>query len=131
MAKHITEILKEHDLDVEVGIHVVDTAFESHLVNGDDPTFAILLDYDALPEIGHSCGHSVMAATGLSAYLALAALIRKNPYSFKCTLKYIITPAEEGSSGKEVMARGGAFKPEYLDACIMVHSCGYDLTDQV
>lgn len=72
-----------------------------------------------------------MAATGLGAYLALAALVRKNTYSFKCTVKYIGTPAEEGSSGKEVMARGGAFKPEYLDACIMVHSYGYDLADQV
>ena len=131
MVKHITEILKENDFDVEVGVYVVETAFESHLVTGDDPTFAILLEYDALPEIGHSCGHNVMAATGLNSYLALAALVRKNPYSFKCTVKYIATPVEEGYSGKEVMARGGAFKPEYLDACIMVHSCCYDLADQV
>lgn len=129
--KHSTENLKEHDLDVEVGVSGVETAFESHLVNGDNPTFAILSEYDALPEIGHSCVHNVMAATGLGAYLALAALVRKNPDSFKCTVKYIGTPAEEGSSGKVVMARGGAFKPEYLDACIVVHSCGYDLADQV
>lgn len=131
MVKHITEIQKGHDLDVEVGVYGVETAFESHLVNGEDPTFAILLEHDALPEIGRSCSHNVMAATGLSAYLALAALVPKNPYSFKCTVKYVANPAEEGSSSKEVMARGGAFKTEYLDACIMVHSCGYDLADQV
>ncbi|CAB0783086.1 amidohydrolase [Corynebacterium diphtheriae] len=129
--KRIAEILKEHDLDVEVGVYGVETAFESHLVNGDGPTIAILSEYDALPGIGHACGHNVMAATGLGAYLALAALIRENPDAFKGTVKYIGIPAEEGSSGKEVMARGGAFKPEDMDACIMVHSYGYDLADQV
>ncbi|CAB0931999.1 M20 family metallopeptidase [Corynebacterium diphtheriae] len=129
--KRIAEILKEHDLDVEVGVYGVETAFESHLVNRDGPTIAILSEYDALPGIGHACGHNVMAATGLGAYLALAALVRENPDAFKGTVKYIGTPAEEGSSGKEVMARGGAFKPEDMDACIMVHSYGYDLADQV
>ncbi|SQG63693.1 amidohydrolase [Corynebacterium renale] len=132
--KKIVEILNEHGLEAEVGVYGVETAFESHLVNdpeGDGPTIAILSEYDALPEIGHACGHNVMAATGLGAYLALAALIKENPDAFHGTVKYIGTPAEEGSSGKEVMARGGAFKPEDMDACIMVHSYGYDLADQV
>ncbi|MDV2426567.1 MULTISPECIES: M20 family metallopeptidase [Corynebacterium] len=129
--KRITEILKDHDLDAKVGVYGVDTAFESHLTNGEGPTIAILSEYDALPEIGHACGHNVMAATGLGAYLALADLLRENPSAFEGTVKYIGTPAEEGSSGKEVMARGGAFKPEDMDACIMVHSYGYDLADQV
>lgn len=55
----------------------------------------------------------------------------ENPDAFKGTIKYIGTPAEESSSGREVMACGGAFKPEDMDACIMVHSYGYELADQV
>lgn len=129
--KKIVEILNKYDLDADTGVYGVETAFESHLENGEGPTIAILSEYDALPNIGHACGHNVMAATGLGAYLGLAALLKENPDAFHGTVKYIGTPAEEGSSGKEVMARGGAFKPEDMDAAIMVHSYGYDLADQV
>lgn len=127
----IVEILNKHGLEAERGVYGVETAFESHLENGEGPTIAILSEYDALPNIGHACGHNVMAATGLGAYLGLAALVKEDPEAFHGTVKYIGTPAEEGSSGKEVMARGGAFKPEDMDAAIMLHSYGYDLADQI
>ncbi|UVE00146.1 M20/M25/M40 family metallo-hydrolase [Corynebacterium amycolatum] len=98
-------------------------------LNGDGPTIAILSEYDALPEIGHACGHNVMAASGLGRPPCAGSAHPENPDAFKGTVKCIGTPAEEGSSSKEVS--GGAFKPEDMDACIMVHAYGYNLADQV
>lgn len=127
----IQEILQRHDLDIEKGVYGVDTAFETQIGSGQGPTIAVLSEYDALPEIGHACGHNVMAATGMGAFLAVAELLKRHPDAFDGTLKYLGTPAEEGHSGKEHMALGGAFKPEDIDAAIMLHSYGYDLADQV
>lgn len=125
------EYLEAHGLDVELGVYDVETSFESKISNGSGPTIAILSEYDALPNIGHACGHCVMGATGLGAYLALAKLVRENSDAFQGTVKFIGTPAEEGTSGKAVMIRGGAFKPEDMDAVLALHSYGYDLADQV
>src|SRR5699024_3096095 len=85
--------------------------------------------YDALPEIGHACGHNIIATAGVGAFLALHALYEADPDSVPGTVVLLGTPAEEGHSGKEVMARAGAF--DGLDAAIMVHGYGYDCADQV
>lgn len=72
-----------------------------------------------------------MAAAGIGAVLALKKLYDEDPASVPGRIVFFGTPAEEGHSGKEYMARGGAFAPGSLDACIMVHSYGYDAADQV
>ncbi|WJY67655.1 M20 family metallopeptidase [Corynebacterium auris] len=127
----IQEILRRHGLDLRKGAYGVETAFETQVGSGHGPTIAVLSEYDALPEIGHACGHNVMAATGMGAFIAIAELLRRHPDAFDGTLRYLGTPAEEGRSGKEHMARGGAFSPADIDAAIMLHSYGFDLADQV
>ncbi len=100
----------------------VDTAF--HAASGPDsaPAVAILLEYDALPEIGHACGHNVIAAAGLGASLGLAPFMS----STGGRLEVYGTPAEEGGGGKIAMARNGAFRN--LSAAMMVHPADADLT---
>ena len=83
---------------------------------------AVLCEYDALPGLGHACGHNIIATAGLGAGLALAAVAEE------AGGRVVImgTPAEEGGGGKILMARAGAF--DGLDAALMVHPAGDDLT---
>jgi amidohydrolase len=119
-----------HDLLVEVlaaaGLaptphaHGLDTAFVAE-AGTEGPLVAVLCEYDALPEIGHACGHNVIAAAGLGAGLALAALADE----LGGRVRILGTPAEEGGGGKEFLIRAGAF--EGVDAALMVHPADRDL----
>ena len=82
---------------------------------------AVVCEYDALPGIGHACGHNVIAAAGLGAGLAAAALADE----LGGRVLVLGTPAEEGGGGKVLLADGGAF--EGVDAAMMVHPAGADL----
>lgn len=88
---------------------------------GEGPTVAILSEYDALPGIGHACGHNIIAAIGYGAAMALGKLGRDLPGR----VRYIGTPAEEAHGGKELMARFGAFKG--ADAAMMIHPSNLNL----
>lgn len=73
--KVLADVLEKHGHAVKLGVYGVSTAFESSVQTpGFDanvhPTIAIMAEYDALPEIGHACGHNVIAASGVGAYLA-------------------------------------------------------------
>ncbi|SMX93053.1 amidohydrolase [Brevibacterium iodinum ATCC 49514] len=125
----IASVLKNHGVDVETGLYGVKTTLRATTGSGHGRTIAILAEYDALPEIGHACGHNIIATAGVGAFLALHALYEKDPDAVPGTVVLLGTPAEEGHSGKEVMARAGAF--DGIDAAIMVHSYGYDCADQV
>ncbi|MHA7174138.1 M20 family metallopeptidase [Arthrobacter monumenti] len=129
-AQLLTDLLSKHGIEAETGAHGVDTAIRAE-VSGSRPggTIAVLSEYDALPDVGHACGHNVIAATGVGAFLALAKTLRDDPDAFPGRVVLLGTPAEEGHSGKEVMARNGAF--DGVDAAIMVHPYGYDLAEQV
>jgi amidohydrolase len=81
----------------------------------------VLCEYDALPEIGHACGHNVIATAGLGATLAAASIAD----AAGGRVVVLGTPAEEGGGGKIVMARRGAF--EGVDAAVMVHPAHADL----
>lgn len=98
----------------------VDTAF-SATAGSTGANVAILLEYDALPEIGHACGHNIIAAAGLGAGLALAALAAEAGGR----VSILGTPAEEGGGGKILMARNGAF--DGIDAAMMIHPADADL----
>jgi amidohydrolase len=127
-AQLLVDLLAKHGVAAETGVHGVATAFRAELGPGGGPTIAILAEYDALPEIGHACGHNVIAAAGVGAFLALKDVLRAaDAPSGRVVL--LGTPAEEGHSGKEVLARAGAF--DDVDAAIMVHPYGTDLADQV
>ncbi|MGO2748547.1 MAG: M20 family metallopeptidase [Pseudoclavibacter sp.] len=127
----IAELLSEHGVTAQVGAFGLDTALVAELNLGDSapdaPTVAILAEYDALPGVGHGCGHNIIAASAVGAFLSLVEASRTRDFPAGRVLLYG-TPAEEGGNGKEIMARAGAF--DGVDAAIMIHPFGYDVTDQ-
>jgi len=119
-AARLTDTVERHDLAVTRGAYGLDTAFESEFGPKDAPRIAILAEYDALPGIGHACGHNLIATSGLGAALALAKLGDRLPGR----VRFLGTPAEERGAGKELMARAGAFKA--VDAAMMMHPGDYN-----
>ena len=133
-ARAIAELLHAQGIEPTVGVHGLETAVRAEVTSaGFDParhrTVAILGEYDALPEIGHGCGHNVIAATAVGATVALKRLLDDDRAAFEGRVVFLGTPAEEGHTGKEYMAREGAF--DGLDAAIMVHPYGEDVAEQV
>ena len=120
-AKLLTSRVEAAGLPVTRGAFGLPTAYASTFGPEGKPEVAILSEYDALPGIGHSCGHNIIATTGLGASLALAKLGANLPGR----IRYLGTPAEERGGGKELMAQHGAF--DHLDAAMMVHPAGIDL----
>lgn len=109
-----------HGLHIERGVFGVDTALAASVGNG--PTVCVMSEYDALPMIGHGCGHNVIATAGLGAAIALSQIAG----DAGGRLLYLGTPAEEGGGGKIEMARNGAL--EGVDVAMMVHPADADLT---
>ncbi len=112
---------ESHGIAVQKGAFGLETAFAAEFGRDDGPTVAILSEYDALPGIGHACGHNIIAAAGLGAAVALAKLNGLLPGR----VRYLGTPAEERYGGKELMAREGAFAG--VDAAMMIHPSNLDL----
>ncbi|MCB1694181.1 MAG: hypothetical protein KDI19_15525, partial [Pseudomonadales bacterium] len=112
-ARLLTEKVESAGLPVTRGAYGLKTAYASEFGN-DGPCVAILSEYDALPGIGHSCGHNIIAVMGLGASLGLSALGGSLPGR----IRYLGTPAEEKGGGKELMAQEGAF--DGVDAAMMV-----------
>jgi len=101
---------------VELGVAGLPTAIRAiHPASTDGPTVAILGEYDALPDIGHACGHNLIAAGGLGAALAVGSIKNELPG----TLLFLGTPAEEGGGGKVIMVDAGVF--DGVDAALMFH----------
>jgi len=118
-AAWLAEFLGAQGFKVERGVAGVDTAFRATLDGGEGATVAILCEYDALPAIGHACGHNVIAAAGAGAGAGLAAVRDRLP---RGRVLVIGTPAEEGGGGKIRLIRGGVFAG--VDAAMMCH--GWD-----
>ena len=121
-AAWLTEFLEQKGLKVERGVGGLPTAFRASVPgSGAGPTIAIMAEYDALPKIGHACGHNVIATSGAGAGAALAVALETIP--FPGTIQVIGTPAEEGGSGKVRLMEAGAFKG--VEAALMIHPrCG-------
>ena len=118
-------VLSDAGLAVEAGICDLPTAFSCRIGTG-SLHLAICAEYDALPGIGHACGHNIIAATAVGAGLALAKLVD----DLDLCISVIGTPAEEGGGGKVFMLERGAFAG--VDAAMMVHPAPYeDLTPRV
>jgi amidohydrolase len=115
----LSDFLAARGFKVERGVGGVETAFRATIETGDGPTIAIMCEYDALPQIGHACGHNVIAASGAGAGAALAAVKDKLP---KGRVLVIGTPAEEGGGGKVKLVKAGVFRD--VDAAMMIH--GWD-----
>lgn len=106
--------LSENGFAVEKGICQLPTAFQATYGKG-SPTIAILAEYDALPNVGHACGHNLIATIAMGAGIAARMAID----SYGGTLKVFGTPAEELGSGKAIMVERGGFKG--VDIAIMAH----------
>jgi amidohydrolase len=120
-AANLAAAVEEHGLGVQREAFGLSTAYAAEFGKDGGPTIAILSEYDALPGIGHACGHNIIATAGLGAALALSKLNDALPGR----VRYLGTPAEERFGGKELMAREGAF--ERVDAAMMIHPSGTNL----
>lgn len=125
----LADVVEQRGFPVRRGVYGVETAFEAEWRSpnfdaSSHPTVAIMAEYDALPGIGHGCGHNVIAAAGVGGFLsAVEALCKNGGVEGRLLLQG--TPAEEGHSGKEYMIRGGSL--DSVDAAMMVHGFGYDI----
>lgn len=117
----LSDLLSDAGLEVTRGAYGLETAFEAKAGNGDGPTVAVCCEYDALPGIGHACGHNIIGTAGVGAGIAAAAVAKE----LGGRLVVLGTPAEEGGGGKIFMAERGAL--EGVDAALMVHPAGMDL----
>jgi amidohydrolase len=116
----LTDELERAGLPVTRGAYELPTAFDAR-VGREGPTVAVLCEYDALPGIGHACGHNIIAAAGLGAAIALSRFVDE----LGGRLAVLGTPAEEGGGGKVLMIERGAFAG--VDAAMMVHPADRDL----
>ncbi|HEX7166288.1 MAG TPA: amidohydrolase, partial [Acidimicrobiales bacterium] len=108
------EALTAGGFDVTPGVADLPTAFEARAGSG-DLVIAICAEYDALPGVGHACGHNIIAAAAVGAGLALAPIAD----DLGITVKVMGTPAEEGGGGKILMLERGVF--DGVHAAMMVH----------
>jgi amidohydrolase len=117
----LSESIRQSGLEVETGAYGLETAFVAEFGSGDAGCVAVLAEYDALPDIGHACGHNIIASAAVGAGLALYSLADRLPGR----VRLLGTPAEERGGGKELMAREGAF--DGVDAAMMIHPAGANL----
>lgn len=96
--------------------HGLETALEAEYGSG-GRLVVFNAEYDALPEIGHACGHNLIATSSIAAFIGLATALKHNNTSGRVRL--LGTPAEEGGGGKVKLIDAGAY--ENVDACLMVH----------
>jgi amidohydrolase len=115
----LTKYLAQNGFSIEPGICGLATAFQGGYGEG-KPVIAILAEYDALPKLGHACGHNLIAASAVGAASALRPVIDQLGGS----VLIIGTPAEEIYGGKVIMAERGAFSG--VDVAMMVHPGTHD-----
>ena len=115
----LTTFLKEHDFKIEAPIADMATAFKATFDSGKPGmTIGYLCEYDALPKIGHGCGHNMIGAMSAGAGVVLSKVLHE------IGGKVIVygTPAEETNGGKVILAEAGVF--DELDAAMIVHPDG-------
>jgi amidohydrolase len=110
----LTEYLKENGFSIESGICGLKTAFRGSYGQG-KPVIAILAEYDALPKLGHACGHNLIAVSAVAAGVASKLAVDQ----FGGNILVIGTPGEELYGGKVIMVNRGAF--DGVDVAMMVH----------
>jgi amidohydrolase len=116
----VAESLRRHGYEVELPAGRLATAIRATRRGGrggDTPRIGILAEYDALPGLGHGCGHNTMAASGVGAAIALGSIAGELPGE----IVFLGTPAEERGSGKAWMIDDGLFAG--LDAALLYHPC--------
>lgn len=121
-SRRLAEFLEGHGFDVSYPTHGLETAFEAN-IGSEGPRVVICAEYDALPDVGHACGHNIIATSALGAGAALVDLV--GDLGIRVTV--LGTPAEEGGGGKVELIEAGAF--DDCAAAMMVHPSPMDVAD--
>lgn len=121
-SKRLAGFLADHGFEVSHPAYDIATAFEAR-AGGSGPQVVICAEYDALPEVGHACGHNIIATSSVGAGVALADLV--DELGIRVTV--LGTPAEEGGGGKIDLIEAGAF--EDTSASMLIHPSPRDLVD--
>ncbi len=116
--ENIITTLGKHGFNIKKGIGELETAFRGEYTGkGNGPTLAFLAEYDALPEIGHGCGHNLIATMAVGAAIGLKEVAE----NINGNIVVLGTPAEEGGGGKIIMLENGCF--DDIDYALMMHPC--------
>ena len=110
------DLLKNAGFSIQSPAGSLSTAFKAEFGKG-SPAFCLLSEYDALPELGHACGHNLIAASAIAAGIAVKDAMEQE--SIPGRLVIMGTPGEETKGGKVIMLAENAF--EGIDACAMTH----------
>ena len=119
----LTRFLEKKGFSVERSYTGIKTAFRATFGSG-RPNVCMICEYDALPEIGHACGHNLIAEAGVAAGLGLKAALESSNAP-KGRLTVMGTPAEENLGGKINLVENNAFKG--VDIAMMVHPAPYSI----
>ncbi len=111
----MVEYLKNAGFEVETNIAVETDFIATYKSDKEGPVMAFMCEYDALPEVGHGCGHNLIAGIGIAAGEGLKAVIDE----IGGTIKVVGTPGEENFGGKVELVKAGAFND--VDVALMVH----------
>lgn len=111
-----TELLEKYGFEVETGYCDIETAYHAvYRGEKEGPKIAMLAEYDALPELGHGCGHNLIAMMSVGSGLAIKSMID----TYGGEIHVIGTPAEETEGAKVAMSKKGIFKD--IDVAMMAH----------
>ncbi|MEW8974318.1 MAG: amidohydrolase [Tissierellaceae bacterium] len=114
--ENITSLLEKNGFTIDKGIAGLDTAFRGEYKGkGKGPTLAFIAEYDALPEIGHGCGHNLIATMAVGAAIGLSKIADE----IDGNIVVLGTPGEEGGGGKVIMVDKGVFND--IDYALMMH----------
>ncbi len=113
-SSRLAQYLGERGFEVEYPAYGLDTAFVAR-AGSDGPEVVVCAEYDALPTVGHACGHNIIATSALGAAIAVSPLLDE----LGCRVTVLGTPAEEADGGKVDLIEAGAF--EGVAASMMVH----------
>jgi amidohydrolase len=111
------ELLARHGFEITAPAGGLDTAFIARWQGtGDGPVVAFAGEYDALPEVGHGCGHNLMCSSSAGAAIAASQVLGRD---FGGEIRFIGTPAEEAGNGKVWLIEAGIFGD--VDVCLQIH----------
>ena len=117
-SEYLVKFIESFNGEVVYPTGNLDTAFEI-TYGTDGPLVVLCVEYDALPEIGHACGHNIIATASIGAGLAIKDLVNE----LDIRVKLLGTPAEEGGGGKIILLENGNFEDA---ACSMMIHPGYE-----
>ncbi len=121
-SRRLGEFLGQNGFEVNYPAYGLETSFEAN-AGASGPRVVICCEYDALPKVGHACGHNIIATAALGAGIATAA----NAEELGIRVTVLGTPAEEGGGGKVALIDAGAF--EDAAASMMIHPSPSDMLD--